>query len=473
MKKFIALILSLVLVMTFFTACGSEPKEPVYTSNEKFDIGTWVGINHTFNTFTEEGKLTGKKVLTDDELDAMYKELAESGINIASPGNIWDRKNPDNFNIKTLMLCKKYGIQQILFDSDIQNFLLNALSQSEIKSEAQLVEELKTLLKPYVECEYADALYGFWLIDEPNVSKYDQLGFAQKIFKQACPDKVLYLNLFPVYGGSLLGTNYTDYIAQYLKKFNNDYISYDNYVIKGDGFKTWIGNTYLYNMMVVKKQLLQEVKDGLRETPRKFWAFVQSQAFAPENRKIESQADIDFQTNAFLAFGVDGLQWFTYCTPNTGDTDPYYNAMISLTLQKTPVYYYVQKNSADLQYLMPWYKNFTWKGIMLSDIRQEDSFSYLIDDEYTYTEHETLTKFKSSDDAFCGLFKDKDGNDGFMFVNYTDPALKVENTLELKFNGYSRAVVIKNGAKEIVKLNGGNCELTLLAGEGAFVIPYK
>ena len=466
-----ALILAICLGISAI-GCGSGPVEPVYTSNEKFDIGMWVGINQTVTTYDETGTATGTRNLSEEEFDLKYKEIAEAGINIAFPGSFW----VGNFtsNNKALKYAEKYGIRHIILDTDIKDFLLSAYYKAhDGYPRTTLIDELNELVAPYKQSEHVNALYGFFFTDEPSSNRFDMLAFAQDIFNEVWPEKILYVNLFPVIAtGTQTGTNYAGYIGNYLNKFNNDYLSYDHYPLFGDGFKTWTEDTFLYNMLFIKKQLMDEVAFEERETERSLWTFLQSVSYSPNHRSILSQADISFQANSFLAFGGDCIQWFTYCTPENGGTETFGPAMLDRNLEKTDTYYYVQKANSDIQFLMPWYKNFEWQGVMISDVSFEDGFGYIKEDEYVISDHDVLKEFKSTEDAFCGVFSDKDGKSGFMFVNYTDPGKNIENKLELKFEKCTHAVVVKNGAKEIIKLSGGKTSLNLSSGEGAFVIPY-
>ena len=79
----------------------------------------------------------------------------------------------------------------------------------------------------------------------------------------------------------------------------------------------------------------------------------------------------------------------------------------------------------------------------------------------------------ATEDALIGIMKDKSGRNGYMIANEAFTLDRLSNKVSIGFNGeYTNAIVIVNGEAKDVRLNGGQCELTLPSGGGAFVIPY-
>jgi len=93
--------------------------------------------------------------------------------------------------------------------------------------------------------------------------------------------------------------------------------------------------------------------------------------------------------------------------------------------------------------------------------------------EHALTEHERIKSVKSSQDVIIGTFADSFDNQAFMFVNFSDPGLKTESKIETEFYNASKAVIYKNGERTVTELKNGKLELTLEAGNGAFVIPLQ
>lgn len=451
--------------------------EPVYSSNEKFDIGMWVGISDKQITYDDFGKKLSERALSDEEFLTHYQEIADSGITIAFPGYDVMINGRASYNLKALKAAKTVGIKQILGDSIIRDYLwqTKTLVESGAATREECVEYTKELLKMYTESENYDALYGFMMKDEPDSTLFDTMAFAQSIFKEAAPDLMFYGNLFPVIagGGQLSGTDnpitYRTYLSRWFDKVDNDYVSYDHYPLFERGDETSLEPSFLYNMDLMQEYVREEGKG------RRIWTFLQSISFGSRNRALRSKADANMQAMCFLAYGGDCIQWFCYTCPPPNDGSTHFgdDAPVNRALEKTPAYDYIRQTNADVQALMPYYKNFAWKGVMLSDVNGgEGNFEYLTDSPNLLTSGKTITGISSTQDAFAGLFEDKDGNEGYMVVNFTDPGKNLANKVTLKIKDKGAVVVVKNGVKTTQKIKKGNVTLDLACGEGAFVIPY-
>ena len=459
--------------------CGgaSVGDPPVYTSDEKYEIGMWVGISDSYKIYDENGVFTGEThVLTDEEFLEKYQEIADAGFTIAFPG--YEKMNDGGaYNFKALEAASKVGIKHIIADGTLKNELLSARSNVEqgIKSEEQIVNRVKEIIKPYLDSEYSDALCGFMIRDEPSRSLYEDLAFGYKIFKQAAPDLVYYVNLFPVIAGGsqLSGTGeaikYVDYVDDWIEMIEDDYISYDHYPLYKSGSDYSLEPSFLYNMDVMQTAIKKEGTD------RQLWTFLQSIAFGSRNRGLESKADASFQAYSFLAFGGEGIQWFTYTCPppNDGATNFGNNALLDRNYEKTATYDYVAATNLEIQGLMKYYKNFEWQGVILSSVYDDsENFAYLGNSENVMQSTEQLTAFTSTEDAFTGVFEDKDGNEAYILVNFTDPALNSQNEVTLNISGKSAVLIVRGGQETTQAVSGGKLTLTLEPGEGVFVLPY-
>lgn len=82
------------------------------------------------------------------------------------------------------------------------------------------------------------------------------------------------------------------------------------------------------------------------------------------NHRLPNEAEIFYQINALLGFGVKQIAYFTYWTKTTNDTRgesyPDGMAMMKRNGEKTPVYGYVQKANATVQILAPVIANFEY-----------------------------------------------------------------------------------------------------------------
>ncbi len=476
MKRIFAMFLTM-LMMFSFVGCKKDATPPKYESGEKFDIGMWVGISDKLVIYNDDGSKESYRYLTDDEFLEKYQEIADAGITIAFPG--YDVMiDGGAYNLKALQAAHTVGIKHILGDNTLRTTLLQAKSlvDAGIKTEDQIVQDIKDIIQPYTSSPYASALYGFMVQDEPGASKFDALGYAEKLFKQAAPDLMFYVNLFPVIAGGaqLSGAEqaitYDAYLSQYFAKIGTDYVSYDHYPLYSNGIETSLEASFLYNMDVVRSKIDEEGKN------RRFWTFLQSIQYGARNRELLSKADATFQAYSFMAYGGTGIQWFCYACPPQNDGATYFanNAPINRDYEKTAAYDYIQGANRDIQALMPYYKNFSWKAVMLSSVYDDsDNFSYLDSSQNVVTSTKSLKGISSTEDAFAGVFEDKDGNEGFMVVNFTDPERKLGNkvTLSVK-DGYSHILVVNAGEEKVYKVKKGSVSFDMAPGDGYFVIPF-
>lgn len=456
-----------------------EPGElPVYNSDKKFEVGMWVGISDKIEEYDDSGKKTGERPLTDAEFLAHYQEIADAGFTIAFPG--YDvMLDGGAYNLKALEAAHKVGIRQMLGDDQLRQLLFNAKTRVEagVVTRKECVDEVKDVLKKYTESEYASALCGFMIKDEPGADMFDMLSFAEGIFHEAAPELMFYVNMFPVIAdpyqlSGVAGSTvrYRDYLQRWFNKMQDSYVSYDHYPLYGSGIdETSFEKSFLYNMDIMQQLIAEEGTD------RELWTFLQSISFGARNRELRSKADASMQALSAVAYGVDCIQWFCYTCPppNDGATQFGNDALLNRNYEKTAAYDYVQAANREVQALMPYLGNFDWKGVMLSKVYDDvENFGFLEDSPNVITSDKTLTSFKSKEDAFAGVFEDKDGKRGYLAVNFTDPGKNISNTVTMTLSGFGGAIVVKNGETSTVRLKSGTLTLDLKAGEGALVIPY-
>lgn len=119
--------------------------------------------------------------------------------------------------------------------------------------------------------------------------------------------------------------------------------------------------------------------------------------------------------------------------------------------------------------MMPYYKNFTWKGVMTSS---EDGGEGNFERVQRMESAKTVKKVEGTEDVLVGVFEDKDAREGYMVVNFTDPGRKLDNEVTLTVESVHNAIVVLNGVKSVRPVKDGKLTLSLKSGEGCFVIPY-
>ena len=171
------------------------------------------------------------------------------------------------------------------------------------------------------------------------------------------------------------------------------------------------------------------------------------------------------------------ISWFCYWSPVRFDGLTHFTeAMIELDGTKTAVYDYVRTVNEEIRSFDDIYLNFEWEGVMTkigreNKMMENDNFAYI--ENTVLKSHERISELSCEQDTLVGVFKDGDGRDGFMIVNFTDPGENRGSEVSVTFNDAEFAVVVQNGQMQTATLDDGRLELALDVGDGAFVIPLN
>jgi hypothetical protein len=154
-----------------------------------------------------------------------------------------------------------------------------------------------------------------------------------------------YVNVWPSHAypkNALEAESYTDYLEKYLNKKRYPstvpppVLSFDHYQLLADERTS---PDFFYNHAVI------------RTFARRFgvlsWGFVQSVGFEGSRvglgvRRPPDEAEIFWQINVALAYGVKGIQYFTYWTPSDPDVE-FKNALITRDGAQTDLYDYARR----------------------------------------------------------------------------------------------------------------------------------
>lgn len=497
MKKLLCLMFAFIFVFSLGsckTGGGNagEANLPDYVKNRnenvEYKISSWVGVpNYVVKLNTKKDVVAGSaKEMTDEEFENQYRIFKESGISIMYPGE-WKVSATDGgpysgnytsdsrFIKRMLATAEKTGVKQMIRDYTLNGILKNV----------SLTDEEAVAAAQEAVAYYKDdaALYGHLIEDEPVLNEIDVCKLALKRYKMVFPDKVGLVNLCPIIGRA---ADFTDenwnseectaweyYLDKWLEgETTTDYISYDHYPLLGSNStgKTSIEPTFIVSM--------QYVAQRAKATNREMWTYLQSIGYGGANRIPTSAADISFQAYTFLAYGGKQISWFCYWSPIRYDGLTHFTeAMIELDGTKTAVYDYVKEINREILAFDDIYDNFEWQGSMTKVGRENamgenDNFEYVA--KYVMTSHPRIEKYTAEQDTLIGVFKDKAGKeDGFMVVNFTDPAKNLSNKIEITFKDTNYAAVVVDGELTTIKLNNGVLKLNLDSGDGAFVIPLK
>jgi len=201
----------------------------------------------------------------------------------------------------------------------------------------------KTGVKMFVSCPelYTDpegivkrfmkhpALAGYYLGDEPSRNKFSKIGELTRRIKAIDSEHILYVNVFPNYASEVsLGVNtYLEYIQTFIREVPVNLLSFDHYPVIGDTNLSIRSEWY---------QNLETFSDESRKANKPFWAFALT--VAHDVYPIPALAALRLQVYSNLAYGAQGIQYFTYWTIHDPGGIDFNNAPITIDGRRTNVY---------------------------------------------------------------------------------------------------------------------------------------
>ncbi|MGO8737106.1 MAG: hypothetical protein ACLQVM_30445 [Terriglobia bacterium] len=259
------------------------------------------------------------------------------------------------------------------------------------------------------------AALGMFLRDEPSAAMMPGLGRVAALVKEALPNRLPYVNLFPTYanGQQLATADYETYVRRFLRDFHPAFLSWDNYsLINGEML-----DRFYTNMEIIRRLAL--------EAGIPFWNCILGNTtfFLME----PSDATLHLQVYSTLAYGGRGIQYFTYVTPDVGNyrlgaLDPFGN--------RTPTWGMLRRVNLEIQALTPWLDRLTSTGVYQSDPVPEGSQPM---SGSRWVEQVLVTTADKPVAAryLLGEFKGEDGSPYLMLVN-RDLSHSISFSIKLK-----------------------------------------
>lgn len=238
-----------------------------------------------------------------------FQELAECGFNINFSGM---------GNLETLKKALDYGEQT------------GVKIMAECDELATKTDSAVNVIKDH------PALYGYFLVDEPACPSFPELAaWADKI-KAVDNTKPLYLNLLPNFvDTTVLTCNYRQYVHRFIEEVRLPMVSFDYYPVTFGG----ISNQFWYeNMQIIHEE---SAAAGLP-----FWAFALSTAHDPY--PLPTMASYRVELYTALAYGAQGLQYFTYWNPGT-EVWNFHEAPINQNNERSEAWYLAQAMNKEIQ----------------------------------------------------------------------------------------------------------------------------
>ena len=242
-------------------------------------------------------------------------------------------------NIKALELALKTGVKLLISDSRI--------SVSKILQDSTALAALDSVVIDYIA---HPALFGYYIVDEPNAKDFAALAKIVEHLREKDPIHIPYINLFPNYATPVqLGVQtYSEYVEKFMETVHPPILSFDHYPITDEGLREY----YFENLKIIRAAALKY------KVP--FWGFALSVAHGPYPKP--HQGHIRFQLYCNLAYGAKGLQYFTYATPRSSRWD-FHEAILDTSGNKTTIYRDAQFINNEIHKLAPVLNNLRSIGV--------------------------------------------------------------------------------------------------------------
>jgi len=388
-----------------------KPKKYYNPAGEEFPILAWFSIYGNY--------LTREK----------FKEMAEAGFNLSYSQLYLLEETTRALNaskgtgVKILASCYEYG------KTDTWKIL-------------EMVRKFKTDTQ----------LAGYCLRDEPTMSQFASIGDIVRSVRQEDDTHFIYVNLLPNYAGTeVLGGTYTEYLNSWLDKSYLSYVSFDHYPVLINGVRS----DFYSNLEVVR--------DVTEKRGVPFWAF----ALATGHGGVYGQAtfeDIAFQVYSNLAYGAQGLEYFTYIRPGEGGDSSeheFWNCPGPLDYGggKTVVYDYVKKMNKEVKALTP-----VFLGAKVIDVAHTRDKSGKLPNWRTHELTQMPANVASLTSSGVGVVVShlRNASKEYMLVVNRD----IKNSQNITVNFSSDVVKINTDSSE-VKITSGGHDFSLSAGHMA------
>ncbi|NLE28982.1 MAG: hypothetical protein GX629_04855, partial [Phycisphaerae bacterium] len=180
------------------------------------------------------------------------------------------------------------------------------------------------------------ALEAYYVDDEPNASEFSSVAQTAATIQTLDPNHWCYINLFSNYADLSWGVStYQDYVDNFLNTVSVPVLSFDHYPITSTGI-----NPLFY-------ENLEVISTAAKQKGIPFWAFALSSPHY--DYSMPTLAHLRFQMFSNLAYGAQGLQYFTYwmCIADS------ISGPMDLDGNRTPIWYIVQEMNAEIVGLSP------------------------------------------------------------------------------------------------------------------------
>lgn len=243
-----------------------------------------------------------------------FAEIARAGFTFLVSGNYAADGNILGYQ---LARAKEAGLQMLVSDDVMVRNMSRWFTITDTGGEDLAITEAEaaTLFNRARDAyQPTGALAGFNLFDEPSPPTFASLSRAVSVARREAPTLLPYVNLLP--------SNDRSYYTSFVDQVRPDVLSYDRYPLLADGTDD---PGYILNAAIAREVSLAA------KIP--WWIFIQSLGYT--NHRTPSAAEMLWQINQSLAYGAQGIQYFTYWTPDPARGEAFEPALITVDGRRT------------------------------------------------------------------------------------------------------------------------------------------
>ena len=460
MKKLISVLVSLLMGLMLFCACAPDAEQS--SSSEESRYPTAIP---SYDRYVNERELKMFAFWSPPITEQQYSWVAECGFNNIIIDAKYDALAGTDALMNALRYCEKYGIKgyptinrganvgAYLTKSDyssVSSFGGFYTDEPLLKSDIDIIKENTSLLKS----KYSSADYLTTLItNKPNNDEFE---------------------------------SYEQYIDYYMETTgkNEKMFLFDIYALLGNEFNSTIRSKWL---SATEVQAQASKKYNVPMVP-----YISSMSIRSQSVRHPNEEDIRYQSYVNLAYGAKGIAYFCYMSPGlppyNGEFVPADYALIKgddnnlndySKYERTETWYEAQRVNKELLSFDHVLLSFDWKGVLASrgTDAQTTAGDCFEEAKQMLLKHDRISSINSTEDAIIGCFSNEKGYDGFLAVNFSDPAKKRNNEMSIDFAHAKKLVVYSKNKdtglmeKSIVKLENGNYKTTIGYGDAEFIIP--
>lgn len=204
--------------------------------------------------------------------------------------------------------------------------------------------------EPELAAKYRNSprLAGYFIEDEPHLSQFPGMRNKIERIAQYDDDHMFYGNLLSIETDmkAIGATSYENYVQEFVRQVGTGTISFDYYPVRINDTtgKIFLKPNYFKNLEVVAKLS--------KYYGQPFWSFVHSVASecGTPNETYPTPTEEHMRVQAFLslAYGAQGIQYFTYLCSTPDATHTYYDAPLDVNGNKTPIWDLVKAVNTDI-----------------------------------------------------------------------------------------------------------------------------